>query len=253
MRRPLVMGNWKMNGRLESARALLAAVAAGAKGLASVEIVVCPPYPFLSLGAPQGIGLGAQNVAAQAEGAYTGEVSAAMLKDMACQFVIVGHSERRTLFGETNTAVAEKFAQVQAQGMIPVLCVGETADERDRGLTEKVIEEQIKAVVTAVGPAAFNRAVIAYEPVWAIGTGRAAAPADAQAVHHFIRSTVARTAAGAAASLRILYGGSVKAQNAPELFAQADIDGGLIGGAALNAQEFIGICRAADTKASKGS
>ncbi|MDA8360622.1 MAG: triose-phosphate isomerase [Gammaproteobacteria bacterium] len=254
MRRPLVMGNWKMNGRLESAKVLLAEVAAGARELASVEIAVCPPFPFLNLGRTHSdISLGAQNVAAEAEGAYTGEVSAAMLKDVGCRYVIVGHSERRTLFGESNAVVARKFAQAQAQGLIPVLCVGETADERNRSLTEEVIGGQIHAVVAAAGAAAFAGAVVAYEPMWAIGSGRAAAPEDAQAVHHFIRSLVARLSAEVAAGLRILYGGSVKAQNAPELFAQADIDGGLIGGAALNAREFAGICQAADKAAKKGS
>ncbi|MDA8390192.1 MAG: triose-phosphate isomerase [Gammaproteobacteria bacterium] len=254
MRRPLVMGNWKMNGRLEGAKVLLAEVAAGVSGLNATEVVVCPPFPFLHLGGVQGgIAFGAQNVAAEAEGAYTGEVSAAMLKDVGCKYVIIGHSERRTLFGESNAVVARKFAQAQAQGLIPVLCVGETAEERDRALTEEVIGGQIQAVVAVAGAAALADAVIAYEPVWAIGSGRAAAPADAQAVPHFIRALVARLSAEVAAGMRILYGGSVKAQNAPELFAQPDIDGGLIGGAALNAQEFVGICRAADTAARKGS
>ena len=248
MRRPLVMGNWKMNGRLDTAKALLAGVADGIKELKSVEVAVCPPFPFLNLcaGVPA-IVPGAQNVAAEAEGAYTGEVSAAMLKDLGCRYVIVGHSERRSLYGESNAVVARKFVQAQAQQLVPVLFVGETADERDRGLTEEVIDGQIQAVLALAGPAALGSAVIAYEPVWAIGSGRAAAPGDAQDVHHFIRTAVARANAEVAAGLRILYGGSVKAQNAPELFAQADIDGGLIGGAALNAQEFAAICRAGET------
>ncbi len=250
MRRPLVMGNWKMNGRRHTAEALLSAVASGAAGLSGVDIVVCPPYPYLGLAADRlaghaGVACGAQDVSAYADGAYTGEVSAAMVRDMGCRFAIIGHSERRTLFAETDATVAQKFARALAAEVTPVLCVGETAAERDAGRTEEVVSRQVSAVFEACGAQAFDRAVIAYEPVWAIGTGRAARPDEAQKVHRFIRGAVAQRSPDAAARLRILYGGSVKAQNARELFGQDDIDGGLIGGASLAAADFVDICRAA--------
>lgn len=250
MRRSLVMGNWKMNGRRDQVQALFTALEDQLASLSAVEVAVCPPYPFLALvhdrqRETSGIGLGAQNVSMYSDGAYTGEVSGEMLRDMGCEFAIIGHSERRLLFSETNEVVAKKFIRARDAGLVPVLCVGESATDRDASRTEEVIGAQVLAVFQDGGREAFRQAVVAYEPVWAIGTGRAASPAEAQKVHAFIRKTVAARDPEAAATLRILYGGSVKAQNARELFAQDDIDGGLIGGAALNAIEFAGICRAA--------
>ncbi len=248
MRQSLVMGNWKMNGRRAGVQALAAGLKSALVGVSPVEIAVCPPYPFLLLAAADigpGVALGGQNVSLYNDGAYTGEVSAEMLQDLGCRFAIVGHSERRALFGETDEIVAKKFARARAAGLVPVLCVGETLSERDAGRTEAVVGAQIAAVFAECGSGAFAQAVIAYEPVWAIGTGRAASPGEAQTVHAFIRATVAAQDRSAAEALRILYGGSVKAQNARELFAQNDIDGGLIGGASLDATEFAGICRAA--------
>jgi len=252
MRQPLVMGNWKTNGRRDRAQALLASLTAELGVLSGVEVAVCPPYPYLGLAGDMlrldgSLRLGAQNVSLFLDGAYTGEVSAGMLRDMGCQFVIIGHSERRALFMETNEVVAQKFARARDAGLIPVLCVGESAPQRDAQETYTVVAAQIQAVFSECGLAAFDDAVIAYEPVWAIGTGRAASPDEAQAVHAFIRRTVAAQNPEAALRLRILYGGSVKAQNARALFAQNDIDGGLIGGAALDSAEFAGICRAACT------
>ncbi len=250
MRQPLVIGNWKMNGRRHEAEDLLAAVVRGTADLVSVGIAVCPPYLYLPtalgvLGATGAIACGAQDVSAYTDGAFTGEVSAEMIRDIGCRFAIIGHSERRTLFGETDAVVAKKFARAQEAGLTPVLCVGETAAERDQGQTELVVSRQIEAIVAECGAASLAAAVLAYEPVWAIGTGRAAAPAEAQRVHAFIRRVVARHSTSAAQALRVLYGGSVKAQNARDLFIQDDIDGGLIGGASLLAAEFVGICRAA--------
>ncbi len=250
MRQSLVMGNWKMNGRRDQVRALFAALEEELAQLSAVEVAVCPPYPFLALvddgrRKASGIGLGAQNLSLYSDGAYTGEVSGEMLRDMGCEFAIIGHSERRALFSETNEVVAKKFIRARAAGLVPVLCVGESAADRDANRTEEVVRAQLAAVFQDGGREAFRQAVVAYEPVWAIGTGRAASPAEAQKVHAFIRQTIAKHDPEAAATLRILYGGSVKAQNARELFAQDDIDGGLIGGAALNAIEFAGICRAA--------
>ena len=235
----LVAGNWKMNGGRASNAALLDALVRGLGGETAVEIVVCPPFPYLAQveerlrGTP--IAWGAQNVSEHASGAYTGEVSAAMLKDFACRYVIVGHSERRQLFGERDEQVAAKFAAVKAAGLTPVLCVGETLEEREAGRTEAVVARQLDAVTKKTS---FENAVLAYEPVWAIGTGRNATPEQAQAVHAFARTKVP-------ADTRILYGGSVKAQNARALFAMPDVDGGLIGGASLAADEFIEIVRAA--------
>lgn len=250
MRQPLVIGNWKMNGRQDQVQKLLTMLAAELGAVEGVDVVICPPFPYLAqaaalLGTECRLELGAQNLCSHADGAYTGEVSAEMVRDIGCQFAIIGHSERRTLFAETNEVVAKKFARARAAGLVPVLCVGETAAERDQERTDAVVAAQIAAVFTACGPEAFAEAVIAYEPIWAIGTGRAASPSEAQKVHAFIRRTVAEQGASQAAGLRILYGGSVKAQNARDLFAQSDIDGGLIGGAALDAAEFAGICRAA--------
>ena len=214
------------------------------------EMAVCPPYPYLGQAqlALQGspLALGAQSLSEHASGAFTGEVSAAMLLEFGCRYVLVGHSERRALFGETDVVVAAKFAAAQKAGLVPVLCVGETLDERNAGQTALVIARQLSAVLDRVGVAAMASAVVAYEPVWAIGTGVTASPAQAQEVHAAIRAQVAALDAGIAEDLRILYGGSVKPQNAKELFGQADIDGGLIGGAALVADDFLAICLAAN-------
>lgn len=214
------------------------------------EVLVCPPFVYLwetgRLLKDTDVQLGAQSVCAEPTGAFTGEVSAAMLKDVGCRYTLVGHSERRQVYGEADALVARKFVAAQAQGLVPVLCVGETLEEREGGQTAQVVARQLDAVLAVTGVAAFGRAVVAYEPVWAIGTGRNASPEQAQDVHAMIRGRVAALDATIAASIRILYGGSVKASNARELFAMPDIDGGLVGGASLKADEFARICAAAD-------
>ncbi len=249
MRKKLVVGNWKMNGNLTQNQALLNAVIAGTSELQNVICAVCAPYPYLADVQRNLKGThvlwGAQNVSQFDQGAYTGEVAAEMLLDFACHYVIVGHSERRTLFGEDNHTVAEKFKKAHGTGLVPILCVGETLAQREIDETEHVIEEQLDAVIKLMGIDSLIQSVIAYEPVWAIGTGRTATPAQAQSVHAFIRDKLAKQSADVAASVQILYGGSVKANNADELFAMSDIDGGLIGGASLVANEFISICSAA--------
>ena len=246
MRKKLVAGNWKMHGSLAENAALLAALK---PALAGVEAVVCVPFPYLAQVQAEltgsSIAWGAQNVSEQAKGAFTGEVSVSMLKDFGCKYVIVGHSERRSLYGESDALVASKYMAVQAAGMTPILCVGESLEERESGVTEAVVARQIDAVIEAAGVASLAKAVVAYEPVWAIGTGKTATPEQAQAVHAFIRGKIAALDAGVAEQLVIQYGGSVKAANASELMAQPDIDGGLIGGASLVAEEFVAICRAA--------
>jgi triosephosphate isomerase len=249
MRRALVAGNWKMHGsRAENAR-LIEAVLGGMPAGDSAECVVCPPFVYLHDVARElresRVGLGAQDVSAEAQGAFTGEVSAAMLKDVGCAYVIVGHSERRALHAESDELVARKFAAAQSKGLVPILCVGEHLSEREAGATHAVVGRQLDAVLGLCGVAAFERALIAYEPVWAIGTGRNAAPEQAQDVHAFIRRRLAGRDARIAALVRILYGGSVKAGNAAELFAMPDVDGGLIGGASLKAEEFLAIVAAA--------
>ena len=250
MRTRLVAGNWKMNGSLAANAALAGALLRGVPSLpGGVECALCVPFPYLAqvAGLIQGspIRLGAQNLSEHASGAFTGEVSAAMLAELGCGLVLVGHSERRTLYGETDAKVAAKFRAAQAAGLVPVLCVGETLAEREAGSTERTVGRQLDAVIAAAGVGALANAVLAYEPVWAIGTGRTAAPAEAQAVHAFLRARVAAAAAAVAGGLRILYGGSVKASNAAQIFAQPDVDGGLIGGASLVADDFLGIVRAA--------
>jgi len=247
MRRKLVAGNWKMHGTLAENDQLLTAVLAGMADVRA-EVAVCVPYPYLSQVqaklAGSAIAWGAQNMSQHAKGAYTGEVAAAMLNDFGCKYVIVGHSERRAIFGESDEVVADKFAAAQAAGLIPVLCVGETLSEREECATETVVARQLDAVLNKCGVAALAKAVVAYEPVWAIGTGVTASPDQAQAVHAFIRGKIRALDAGVADGLVIQYGGSVKGANAAELFAQPDIDGGLIGGASLVASEFLAICRA---------
>lgn len=246
MRKKLVAGNWKMHGSLAENAALLAAIK---PALAGIEAVVCVPFPYLAqaqaLLTGSSIAWGAQNVSEQGKGAFTGEVSAAMLLDFGCKYVIVGHSERRSLYGESDALVARKFMAAQAAGLTPILCVGESLDERESGVTEAVVARQLDAVIDAAGVGALATAVVAYEPVWAIGTGKTATPEQAQAVHAFIRGKIAALDADVAARLVVQYGGSVKAANAAELMVQPDIDGGLIGGASLVADEFVAICRAA--------
>jgi len=247
MRRKLVAGNWKMHGNLSENETLLSAVLAG-MGDVKADVAVCVPFPYLgqvqSKLAGSAVAWGAQNMSAHSKGAYTGEVSVSMLQDFGCRYVIVGHSERRALYGESDEVVAAKYAAAQAAGLTPILCVGETLEERESGVTEAVVGRQLDAVINASGVASLAKAVVAYEPVWAIGTGKTASPEQAQAVHAFIRSRIRGLDAGVAEHLVIQYGGSVKGSNAAELFAMPDIDGGLIGGASLVADDFLAICRA---------
>jgi triosephosphate isomerase len=249
MRRRLSVGNWKMNGSLEANRRLLQGLEAGLKALEGVECAVCPPFPYLAQAAGElqgsAIALGAQDLSEHDSGAHTGEVSGPMLRELGCRYVIVGHSERRTLCGETDERVAAKLGAALRNGLIPIACVGESLEQRERGETEAVISRQLDALIAAHGVAALGRSVLAYEPIWAIGTGRTASPEQAQAVHRFVRERVAARDRAVAEALPVLYGGSVKAANAAELFAMPDVDGGLVGGASLAAEEFAAICRAA--------
>jgi triosephosphate isomerase len=244
MRGKLVVGNWKMNGGLAANARLLGDIVAGWTGGAGREIAVCVPYPYLMQAqaalSSTPVAWGAQDVSEHAAGAYTGEVSAGMLVEFGCRYAIVGHSERRQLFGEADAVVAAKAKAALGAGIVPIACVGETLAERDAGTTEAVVLRQLDAVLGAVGKDA-ARMVVAYEPVWAIGTGRTATPEQAQAVHATLR---ARLAKAGAADVSLLYGGSVKADNAKALFGMADIDGGLIGGASLKAGEFLAIAAA---------
>jgi triosephosphate isomerase len=253
MRRYLVAGNWKMHGGRAANAALVSAIAAGLQRCRDVEMLVCPPAAYLeSVGASlQGsaIGLGAQNLCDQDKpGAYTGEIHGGMLRELGCTHVIVGHSERRALYGEADEVVARKFKVAQACGLIPILCVGETLAQREKNETEAVLKRQLEAVLALCGVASLERAVIAYEPVWAIGTGRNATPQQAQDAHAFLRSQIAARDARIAAALRLLYGGSVKSDNAAALFAGPDVDGGLIGGASLKAEDFLAIGAAAQAQ-----
>jgi len=248
MRKKLVAGNWKMHGSRSMAKALVDEIVAGKP--ADIDVTVFPPFPYITALADghvgSGLGFGGQDVSAhEGQGAYTGEVSAAMLADSGAQWVLVGHSERRQYHGESDELVASKFAAARAAGLTPILCVGETLDQREAGETEAVIARQLLAVIALNGIGSFDTAVIAYEPVWAIGTGRTATPGQAQEVHQFIRSQLAKEDAMIARLTRLLYGGSVKAANAAELFAQPDVDGGLIGGACLASSDFLAICAAA--------
>ncbi len=249
MRRKLVVGNWKMYGRLGRNKALLEEVLKGIKDLNNAEYGVCVPYPYLAQAQSmlQGTKLawGAQNLSQHEEGAFTGAVAPGMLVDFGCRYVIIGHSERRALFHESNEIASAKFDAAIKAGMTPIFCVGETLAEREGGVTEQVVARQLEVVLNHAGVEAMAKTVIAYEPVWAIGTGKTASPDQAQAVHAFIRQQVAQLDGQTAQGLCILYGGSVKANNSPELFAMPDIDGGLIGGASLVAEDFVAICRAA--------
>ncbi len=248
-RKPLVVANWKMNGSLASIRSLLEGICNGLEAGCAAEVAVCPPYVYLAELAEKlnksEINLGAQNLSHLESGAFTGEISADMLKDFSCQYAIVGHSERRVLYGETDGLVAAKFLRAQDVALIPILCVGEQLAERESGDTEAVIQRQLDTVIELAGISAFNNAVIAYEPVWAIGAGKTATPKQAQEVHAFVRLLLASHGDAVADKIRILYGGSVKAANANEIFNMTDVDGGLIGGASLDADEFLSICHAA--------
>ena len=249
MRRPLVMGNWKMNGSLLANKALIEALEATAEECKAIDVTVCPSFIYLAqvteLCSSTSIHVGAQNMCDQDKGAFTGEVSADMLRDFEIGFVLVGHSERRAIYGESDALVAAKVNKALDTGIVPVLCVGETLEERQSGEMQAVIESQVRAVLDSASISAFAQIVIAYEPVWAIGTGETATPEQAQEVHAFIRNLLAEQDAEIASRTTILYGGSVNAGNAAELFAMADVDGGLVGGASLKAADFSAICQAA--------
>jgi triosephosphate isomerase (TIM) len=249
MRRPTVAGNWKMHGSRSANEVLLADLEERIKPDWRVDVIVFPPYVYLAdavrVLSDGGINVGAQDVCAEGPGPFTGQVAAAMLKDVGCRYVIVGHSERRRLYHEDDALVARKFAAALAVGLIPVLCVGETLEEREAHCTQAVVARQLDAVTAMVGTACFAGAIVAYEPVWAIGTGRTASPQQAQEVHEYLRDRISAQDAKMATQLRILYGGSVKASNARELFSMPDVDGGLVGGASLSADEFLEICSAA--------
>jgi triosephosphate isomerase len=245
-RRPLVVGNWKMHGTSAFAGELSRAIGVGAAALPNVDIAICPPYLLLNAVAAEltasSVKLGAQTVSEFDQGAYTGETPAANLVAAGCHYVIVGHSERRNIFGETDDAVAAKARAASAAGLTPIICVGEKLAQRAEGTTNDVISAQLAPFVR-LGAAAFSSVVVAYEPVWAIGTGETASPEQAQEVHAFIRASIGAVDASAADSTRILYGGSVKPDNAADLFNMVDVDGGLIGGASLNAEDFLRVCR----------
>jgi triosephosphate isomerase len=249
MRRILLAGNWKMNGSIEMVKSLLNELLIASRQESSVDMAVFPPFPYLAqvqeMLKYSNIAWGAQNLNPAAQGAYTGEISAGMLLDFGCRYVLVGHSERRALFGESDKDVAMRFEAAHRSGLEPVLCVGETLAERENGETESVVERQLDAVLQGSGIAAFERAVIAYEPVWAIGTGKTATPDQAQAVHSFIRDKISSQDGTIAGHIHILYGGSVNGSNAADLFARDDIDGGLVGGASLTAEDFLAIREAA--------
>ena len=246
MRRTIVAGNWKMNASKESVNKLILGILSGMSEVRS-EVVVCAPFPYLSqveaLITHSQVKLGAQNLNTNSSGAFTGEVSANMIKDFGARHVIVGHSERRSLYGETSPLVAEKVKAALDSDLTPILCVGESLEQRESGETEIVVAEQINTVIESVGIDAFRNIIIAYEPVWAIGTGKTASPEQAQAAHLFIRDLLRKSNESIAQSTHILYGGSMNAGNAKELISCADIDGGLIGGAALKAEDFLQICR----------
>ena len=250
MRQPLVAGNWKMNGSRASIADLLAGLKAGIGQVKTAEVAVCAPSIYLPDVQAQLTGTsikwGGQDVSVHASGAYTGETAGPMLTDFGCHFVIIGHSERRAYHAETDEVVAQKFAAARAAGLVPILCVGETLEEREQGITEQVVGRQLDAVVAHCGIGMVGEGVIAYEPVWAIGTGKTASKEQAQEVHAFIRGRLAAGSPAVADGMRILYGGSMNPKNAAELLAQPDIDGGLIGGASLKAEDFLAVCSAAN-------
>lgn len=251
MRKPLVAGNWKMHGSNDQLGKLLGGIIAGVDAQTVAEILVCPAFLYLPAAAAllkgTPVKLGAQNACDQQQGAYTGEIAPGMLAEVGCEYVLLGHSERRALYGESSEQVAAKFSAALAAGLKPVLCVGESLQEREAGQTEQVVGKQLSAILDTAGAAALADAVVAYEPVWAIGTGLTASPQQAQEIHEFIRRMVASKDANIAGSLRILYGGSVKPGNAVEIFSMPDVDGGLIGGASLKSEDFLAIVNAAGT------
>ena len=248
MRQVLVAGNWKLNGSRDSIKQLISGITAGAGDTGNCQIAVCPPFVYIPMVAElltgSKVAWGSQDISDQDAGAFTGEVAGPMLNDFGCRYAIVGHSERRSLYAEDDAFTARKFAAARKAGLVPILCVGETLEEREQGVTEDVVARQLDAVIALEGIGAIGDAVIAYEPVWAIGTGKTATPQQAQDVHAFIRGKLAGLDQAVADKVQILYGGSVKGANAAELFAMADIDGGLIGGASLDAGEFLTICKA---------
>lgn len=250
MRQRLVAGNWKMFGNSARNQLLLEGVAARVGAISGANCAVCVPFPYLfqarTILAESGVSWGAQNASQWPEGAFTGEVSVSMLADLGCHYVIVGHSERRNLFHENDELVAAKALAVLERQLTPIVCIGESLKEREEGVTETVVSRQLEAVIEKIGMDGLAKSVIAYEPVWAIGTGKTATPEQAQAVHAFLRKLIAGRDAKVAAELTMLYGGSVKAANASALFGMEDIDGGLIGGASLDLEEFMAICKAAD-------
>ena len=250
MRQPLVAGNWKMNGSRASIAELLGGLKAGIGQVTTAEVAVCAPAIYIADSQAQldgtSIAWGGQDVSVHASGAYTGEIAGSMLADLGCRFVIIGHSERRAYHGESDQTVAEKFTAARAVGLVPILCVGETLEEREQGITEQVVARQLDAVIEHCGIDAVGEGVIAYEPVWAIGTGKTATPEQAQEVHAFIRGRLAASNQAVADKVRVLYGGSMNPKNAAELLAQGDIDGGLIGGASLKADDFLAVCSAAN-------
>ncbi|KHF25914.1 triose-phosphate isomerase [Solemya velum gill symbiont] len=250
MRKPLIAGNWKMNGSRESIATLLDGLKTGMGDVNTAEVAVCAPSIYIadvqSSLEGSAVTWGGQDVSVQDSGAYTGETAASMLLDFGCKYAIIGHSERRTYHAESDALVAEKFEQAINNGLVPLFCIGETLEEREQGITEDVVARQIDAVLERVGAEGMAKGVIAYEPVWAIGTGKTASPEQAQDVHAFIRGRVAAADAAVAEKVQILYGGSMNAGNAAELLSQPDIDGGLIGGASLKADDFLTIARAAN-------
>jgi triosephosphate isomerase len=246
VRRPLVVGNWKMNGTRESRKTLLANILAGVTESYPAEVGICAPYVFIPEAAEllknEPILLGAQNVANEDEGPFTGEISAGMLREFGCDLVIVGHSERRLLYAESNQLVAARYRKALDHGLTPILCVGETLKQREQGETFDVIDQQLEAVVDSAGIESLTNAVIAYEPVWAVGTGRTATAEQVQEIHEYLRRKISEREPDVSASVRILYGGSVKPENARTLFGLPDVDGGLIGEASLDAESFLSIC-----------
>ena len=248
MRQAMVAGNWKMNGSSESVSELMSGINQGV-GSVSAEVVVCPPFVYVPTVADSvansDVKLGAQNLCEQDSGAFTGEVSGSMLSDIGCEYVIIGHSERRAMYGESDAVTAVKYAAALKNNLKPIFCIGETLEEREEGITEDVVGRQINAILDTAGVASLANAVLAYEPVWAIGTGKTASPEQAQEVHAFIRTKISNLDSTIADGLRILYGGSMNPANAEDLCSQADIDGGLIGGASLKSEDFLVICNAA--------
>jgi triosephosphate isomerase len=256
MRKAMVAGNWKMNGSQTAARSLIESIQQGAASLNAIDIAIFPAFIFLPLAQTllqkSAVAYGGQNLYMGAQGAFTGEISGAMLADLGCEYVLVGHSERRQFFHDDLTQVSAKFKAALESGLKPILCIGETLTERETNITERILTEQLETVIVEAGIQSFQDAVIAYEPVWAIGTGLTATPEQAQAAHAFIRKLVAKHDVNIANAVRILYGGSVKADNAAGLFAKSDIDGALVGGASLDAKSFLAICQASLSASSTG-